>query len=414
MSIAIKAENISKAYRLGQISTGTLSRDIERWWASKRGKSDPFLKIDQNLKKENQNEIYWSLKNLNFSIEQGDSIGIVGKNGAGKSTLLKILSQVTKPTSGCIKIKGRIASLLEVGTGFHPELTGRENIFLNGAILGMNKSEIVKKFDEILDFSGVEQFVDTPVKRYSSGMYVRLAFAVAANLESEILIVDEVLAVGDSEFQNKCLGKMNDLSNTHGRTVLFVSHNLNSISTLTKKSILLEKGELVEFSDTESILSKYLIRVSNDLNYSFKGETNFLELELLLNNVKSIFTLDTFNLNFSLKTKNILKKITVGFIVKDIQENVVLGIYGRDQLLEGVEISKFYSGNIEIKDFGLMPGVYSISFGVYSGPNPISTFDNCLRFKVDESNCFVPNKILMESSIIRNTATANWQIENLI
>src|SRR6476620_8571981 len=218
MGIAIKVENLSKAYQLGEIGTGTLSRDLERYWAKFRGKEDPFLRIGESndRTKKGESDIVWSLKDLNFEIKQGDAVGIIGRNGAGKSTLLKILSRVTSPTTGSVKVKGRIASLLEVGTGFHPELSGRENIFLNGAILGMRKAEIKRKFDEIVDFSGVERYIDTPVKIYSSGMYVRLAFAVAAHRESEILIVDEVLAVGDAEFQKKCLGKMNDVSKGEG------------------------------------------------------------------------------------------------------------------------------------------------------------------------------------------------------
>jgi len=226
MAKALKVDNLSKAYQLGDFGTGTISRDLERYWARLRGKDDPFLKIGETNDRTSKgvSDVVWSLKDLDFEIEQGDAVGIIGRNGAGKSTLLKILSRVTSPTTGTIKVKGRIASLLEVGTGFHPELTGRENIFLNGAILGMRKAEIKRKFDEIVDFSGVERYIDTPVKRYSSGMYVRLAFAVAAYLESEILIVDEVLAVGDAEFQKKCLGKMGDISKGEGRTVLFVSY----------------------------------------------------------------------------------------------------------------------------------------------------------------------------------------------
>jgi lipopolysaccharide transport system ATP-binding protein len=213
MPVAIKVENLSKAYQLGEIGTGTISRDLERWFAKVRGKEDPFLKIGEanDRATKGTSDVVWSLRDINFEIQQGEAVGIIGRNGAGKSTLLKILSRVTAPTSGKIKVKGRIASLLEVGTGFHPELTGRENIFLNGAILGMREKEIARKFDEIVDFAGVERYIDTPVKRYSSGMYVRLAFAVAAYLESEILIVDEVLAVGDAEFQKKCLGKCTPL-----------------------------------------------------------------------------------------------------------------------------------------------------------------------------------------------------------
>jgi len=229
MAVAIHAENLSKAYQLGTIGTGTLSNDLVRWFAKVRGKEDPFLKIgavNHSLIK-NGNELVWSLKDLNFEIQQGEAVGIIGRNGAGKSTLLKLLSRVTAPTRGYIKGNGRIASLLEVGTGFHPELTGRENIFLNGTILGMRKREISRKFDEIVDFSGIEKYIDTPVKRYSSGMYVRLAFAVAAYLESEILIVDEILAVGDIEFQKKCIGKMDAVSKEAGRTILFVSHQVS-------------------------------------------------------------------------------------------------------------------------------------------------------------------------------------------
>ncbi|HSH65000.1 MAG TPA: ABC transporter ATP-binding protein, partial [Bacteroidia bacterium] len=210
--IVIKAENISKQYRLGQVGTGSLSTDLTKWWYKLNGKEDPFLSVgeENNRAEKGSSNYVWSLKDVNFEIQRGESVGIIGRNGAGKSTLLKILSRVTSPSTGIIKAKGKIASLLEVGTGFHPDLTGRENIFLNGAILGMQRSEIIDKFDEIVDFSGVERYIDTPVKRYSSGMYVRLAFAVAAHLDPEILIVDEVLAVGDAEFQKKCLGKMKD------------------------------------------------------------------------------------------------------------------------------------------------------------------------------------------------------------
>src|ERR1700712_3952578 len=246
MAKAIKVENLSKAYQLGDFGTGTVSRDLERFWARVRGKEDPFLKIGEvnDRTTKSTSNVVWSLKDLNFDIEQGDAVGIIGRNGAGKNTLLKILSRVTSPTTGSIKVKGRIASLLEVGTGFHPELSGRENIFLNGAILGMRKTEIKRKFDEIVDFAGVDRYIDTPVKRYSSGMYVRLAFAVAAHLESEILIVDEVLAVGDAEFQKKGLGKMGEVSKGEGRTVLFVSHNMGAIINLCNTGILLDRGSI--------------------------------------------------------------------------------------------------------------------------------------------------------------------------
>lgn len=260
MATAIKTENLSKIYRLGEIGTGTISRDLERWWAKMRGKEDPFLKIGQANDRavKGESDIVYSLRDINFEIQQGEAVGIIGKNGAGKSTLLKILSRVTSPTTGKIEIKGRIASLLEVGTGFHPELTGRENIYLNGAILGMRKKEITRKLDEIIDFSGVERYIDTPVKRYSSGMYVRLAFAVAAHLESEVLIVDEVLAVGDADFQKKCLGKMKDVSTNDGRTILFVSHNLSAIKSLCKQGIILDKGIISYNGDANTAVSRYL------------------------------------------------------------------------------------------------------------------------------------------------------------
>lgn len=258
-NIAIKVENLSKAYQLGQIGTGTISNDLKRWYAEIRGKEDPFLKIgEENVRNvKGSSNVVWSLKDINFEIEQGDAIGIIGRNGAGKSTLLKILSKITAPTTGKISGEGRIASLLEVGTGFHPELSGRENIFLNGAILGMRKKEIQRKLEEIVDFAGIERYIDTPVKRYSSGMYVRLAFAVAAHLESEILIIDEVLAVGDAEFQKKCLGKMGEVSTEEGRTVLFVSHNMAAINTLCKKGIVLSNGLLQFYGNKLEAIQKY-------------------------------------------------------------------------------------------------------------------------------------------------------------
>ena len=259
----ISIENVSKAYRLGQIGGGTLREDFSRWCAKLRGKPDPFLKIGQEHLARRMGELFWALDDVSFEVEEGEVLGIIGRNGAGKSTLLKILSQVTTPTSGEIKIKGRIASLLEVGTGFHPELTGRENVFLNGAILGMTKAEIRKNFDEIVAFSGIEEFVDTPVKRYSSDMYVRLAFAVAAHLEPEILIVDEVLAVGDAEFQKKCVGKMQDVSRG-GRTVLFVSHNLTVISSLCQRAVLLEAGRKRMEGTPEEVVSSYIQSGASD------------------------------------------------------------------------------------------------------------------------------------------------------
>jgi lipopolysaccharide transport system ATP-binding protein len=256
-STVISVENVSKAYHLGQIGSGTLSYDLKAWWAKARGKPNPLLKIGQDSHGNQEGETIWALRDVSFSVEEGGILGIIGRNGAGKSTLLKILSRVTAPTQGHIRLKGRVASLLEVGTGFHPELTGRENIYLNGAILGMRKSEIDRKYDEIVAFSEVEQFIDTPVKRYSSGMYVRLAFGVAAHLEPEILVVDEVLAVGDAEFQKKCLGKMGDVAQS-GRTVLFVSHNMSAVLRLTQEAIVLQQGRLALKAPTPEAVDFYL------------------------------------------------------------------------------------------------------------------------------------------------------------
>ena len=261
MSTAIEFNNVSKLYRLGLVSSGTLSNDLKRWWQmSILGKEDPFLKVGSvnDRSKAADSEYVWALKDIDFKVEQGDVVGIIGKNGAGKSTLLKLLSKVTGPTTGTIKAKGRIASLLEVGTGFHSELTGRENIYMNGTILGMTKKEIDGKIDEIVDFSGCERYIDTPVKRYSSGMTVRLGFAVAAHLDPEILVVDEVLAVGDAEFQKKAIGKMQEVSQGEGRTVLFVSHNMESIKNLCKSGVILENGKTIFFGTATECVNKYI------------------------------------------------------------------------------------------------------------------------------------------------------------
>lgn len=245
MTTAIQVSNLAKLYRLGEVGTGSLAHDFNRWWHKLRGKGDPYARIGEanDRTTKGETDYVWALKDVSFDIQQGEVVGIIGRNGAGKSTLLKILSRVTSPTSGSIKAKGRIASLLEVGTGFHPELTGRENIYLNGAILGMRKHEITRKLDEIIDFSGCERYIDTPVKRYSSGMYVRLAFAVAAHLEPEIMVIDEVLAVGDGDFQKKCLGKMRSMHD-QGRTVIIVSHQMTMITSLCDRGIVMKNGSV--------------------------------------------------------------------------------------------------------------------------------------------------------------------------
>jgi lipopolysaccharide transport system ATP-binding protein len=256
MSVVIQVNNVSKKYQLGRVGTQSFRGDFQRWWAKRIGKEDPFTKVTEEIN--DKSGEFWALRDVSFKVEQGDAVGIIGKNGAGKSTLLKILSRITLPTTGSIKAKGRIASLLEVGTGFNPDLTGRENIFLNAAILGMTKQEVKQKFDEIVDFSGVEKFIDTPVKRYSSGMYVRLAFAVAAHLESEILILDEVLAVGDAEFQKKCLGKMDDVAHKQGRTILFVSHSIGMVKTICNKGVFLKQGIINKLGDVQDVIEAYL------------------------------------------------------------------------------------------------------------------------------------------------------------
>ena len=257
---AIEFENISKQYRLGLVSTGTLSHDLNRFWQTKvLHREDPYLKVGElnDRAHKGDSEYVWALKDINFKVEQGDVVGIIGRNGAGKSTLLKLLSRVTAPTTGTIRARGRIASLLEVGTGFHPEMTGRENIYMNGAIMGMNRAEITRKLDEIVDFSGCERYLDTPVKRYSSGMTVRLGFAIAAHLEPEILVVDEVLAVGDAEFQKKAIGKMQDVSRGGGRTVLFVSHNMGAVKNLCKRGIVLNQGQVAYDGSAENAINFY-------------------------------------------------------------------------------------------------------------------------------------------------------------
>jgi lipopolysaccharide transport system ATP-binding protein len=304
----LKIENLSKQYRLGTIGTGTISHDLNRWWYKVRGKEDPFLKIgDVNDRATKGTSDYvWALKDINFKVQQGEVLGIIGKNGAGKSTLLKILSKVTSPTTGSIKSKGRIASLLEVGTGFHPELTGRENIFLNGAILGMTKKEINEKLEEIISFAGVERYIDTPVKRYSSGMKVRLAFSVAAHLEPDILVVDEVLAVGDAEFQKKAIGKMQDISKGEGRTVLFVSHNMAAVKKLCTSGILLEKGKIQSIGNIDKILNVYQKEGKKILEYSRNScnkEFYFKRISLL-SDTNNFYSEDEIPISFEIESNS--------------------------------------------------------------------------------------------------------------
>lgn len=326
---AIKVENLSKIYRLGEIGTGSIGQDVDRWFRTKiLGKEDPFLKIGETNDRANKgaSNIVYSLSDINFEIQQGDAVGIIGRNGAGKSTLLKILSRVTTPTTGRINIKGRVASLLEVGTGFHPELTGRENIYLNGAILGMRKREIDRKLDEIIDFSGVERYIDTPVKRYSSGMYVRLAFAVAAHLESEILIVDEVLAVGDAEFQKKCLGKMGEVSKGEGRTVLFVSHNMAAVQSLCGRGIWLENGAICSVNNIQYILKDYQESNLISTRKNFLSDFNeFIIIQNISVDTDEITVDQEFEIIFELTNLTNSKTLSIGFDVKAANADVLFG-----------------------------------------------------------------------------------------
>ena len=332
-NVAIRVEDLGKLYRLGEIGTGTLSHDLNRAWARLRGREDPFSKIGEanDRTKKGSSDFVWSLKDVNFEVKQGEVLGIIGRNGAGKSTLLKILSKVTAPTTGRVKVRGRIASLLEVGTGFHPELTGRENIFLNGAILGMTKGEIRSKFDEIVDFSGVERYIDTPVKRYSSGMYVRLAFAVAAYLEPEILIVDEVLAVGDAEFQQKCIGRMKDVSVNDGRTVLFVSHNMSAVSQLCSHGLLMENGRVAYNDLMDNVISRYLESSNADSNSYVAQENSAKPVQILSastvnNNHKLTAEFghdEDINLIFTIKNNSKEKGVRCNVAFWDVMDNLI-------------------------------------------------------------------------------------------
>lgn len=342
--IAIRVEHLYKQYRLGMVTTGTITHDLNRWWHKIQGKEDPYQKVttENDRADKTLSEYVWALNDINFEVKKGEVLGIIGKNGAGKSTLLKILSKVTSPTKGNIKVNGRIASLLEVGTGFHPELSGRENIFLNGAILGMTKSEIKSKFDEIVEFSGVDKYIDTPVKRYSSGMYVRLAFAVAAHLESEILIVDEVLAVGDAEFQKKCLGKMKDVSLGEGRTVLFVSHNMSAVETLCNTCISLKHGRFLESGAPQHIVKNYLKNASSDsrkLTFTDPekalGNESIRIMSAIVENASSAdkdALLDVTNaIDISLTVVNLTSEniLSVGFDMKTVKGDTLFGTGGK-------------------------------------------------------------------------------------
>ncbi|MFC6246012.1 ABC transporter ATP-binding protein [Flavobacterium psychroterrae] len=396
--IILKAENISKQYRLGQVGTGTLIHDLNRWWHQVRGKENPYLKIgDTNDRSTKGNSDYvWALQDINFEVESGEVLGIIGKNGAGKSTLLKILSKVTAPTTGSIKSRGRIASLLEVGTGFNGEMTGRENVFLNGAILGMTKKEITSKLDEIIEFSGCERYIDTPVKRYSSGMTVRLAFAVAAFLEPEILVIDEVLAVGDAEFQKKAIGKMQDISREGGRTVLFVSHNMAAVKSLCTRGIVLENGTIKFNGDIDQALDVYLSN-DNDTEHSIVFDENtkregsrnleFVSLEIRNQNNKlsQEFSIgDDLNIKFKLKNNSNESRSEVAIQIKSSDEMPIFHIMARDSNYELKHTYNEEEYNVVLKDLRLFPGFYNITLisANTTGHEIYDNIENALSFQV--------------------------------
>jgi len=394
-NIAIKVEDLGKLYRLGQVGTGTLSHDLNRWWARMRGKEDPFVKIGETNDRttKGSSDYVWSLKDVSFKVKQGEVLGIIGRNGAGKSTLLKILSKVTTPTTGKIKVNGRIASLLEVGTGFHPELTGRENIFLNGAILGMSKAEIRSKFDEIVDFAGVERYIDTPVKRYSSGMYVRLAFAVAAFLEPEILIVDEVLAVGDAEFQKKCLGRMKDVSVNDGRTVLFVSHSMTAVKNLCNQVAHMSQGTLLELGPTEEIVNSYLSKnLNNPLVQKFEQPENApgndkvrikrFEVCPITANANELITIHTpIDIEFEFWNFKEGARINLSMMVYTNTEECVFNVATESKVLS----KGIHKGVCSIPGNLLNDNIYTISMMVVEDrSNSLFFYENAVSFEVNE------------------------------
>jgi homopolymeric O-antigen transport system ATP-binding protein len=401
MSIILKIENISKQYRLGLVGTGSLGHDLNRFLHRVRGKEDPYLKVgavsDRSAKA--TEDYVWALRDINFEVEEGEVLGIIGKNGAGKSTLLKLLSRVTSPTTGIIKSRGRIASLLEVGTGFHPELTGRENIYLNGAILGMTKAEIASKIDEIIDFSGCELYIDTPTKRYSSGMTVRLAFAVAAHLEPDILVIDEVLAVGDAEFQKKAIGKMQDISSGEGRTVLFVSHNMASVKQLCTRAIVLGNGCTVFEGKTNDAIDYYLNTNSSESNFHYKNDTpnpdsDILEVTVVKNDRPSdLFAFnDSVGILFKLKISKNDLNARLGLKVKDQLDRNIFST--NIELEDFIESQGEYLFKMVIPDSLLAPNYYRLFIGLHVFKKyMIRKLDGKIHFKIEETGSKFQNHV---------------------
>jgi len=399
-NIILKAENISKQYRLGTVGTGTLKHDLNRWWHQIRGKEDPYLKIGETNDRSTKGEsdYVWALQDINFEIAKGEIVGVIGKNGAGKSTLLKILSRVTSPTTGSVKFGGRVASLLEVGTGFNGEMTGRENIFLNGAILGMTKKEIASKLDEIIDFSGCERYIDTPVKRYSSGMYVRLAFAVAAFLEPEILIVDEVLAVGDAEFQKKAIGKMQDISKGQGRTVLFVSHNMAAVKSLCTRGIVLEYGKVVYEGGIDDAINRYLSVKKDSINLIDRkdriGAGNVKITDVKIIDADKIMTGS--NMKIEIVYETIVEEFVInefGVSIWDFKENKIISLSStfKNQL---DDISKSGTVICEIPDIPLVKGSYILNCFVSSLFGLEDYIESVDEFDVEENDVFGTGKTI--------------------
>jgi len=395
MSTAIKFENISKQYRLGLVSTQTLSHDLNRWWQTNiRGKEDPYLKIGDvnDRSKKGESDYVWALKDINFEVQQGDVLGIIGKNGAGKSTLLKILSKVTAPTTGTIKAAGRIASLLEVGTGFHPEMTGRENIYMNGAIMGMTKAEITRKLDEIIDFSGVERYIDTPAKRYSSGMTVRLGFAIAAHLDPEILVVDEVLAVGDAEFQKKAIGKMQDISKGEGRTVLFVSHNMGAVRSLCKTGIVLKDGYVSYAGIVDGAIDHYFETKAGAVGAVYenlnKESTDIINIKLtgIDDETKDIFRFEEFIIvNFELNIDaKLISSLCLGVSVFDKFERKIFN--ENLNLKELINEGGTHRIKMKIPHSFLVPNFYKVTAGLHI-PNQrfVGNRDASVDFVVEDT-----------------------------
>lgn len=417
----ISIENLSKEYHLGTIGTGTFYNDLKVWLAKQRGKPNPLAKVDDVDYGNRDGEAIWALKDVSLEVNQGEALGIIGRNGAGKSTLLKILSRVTAPTSGIIKVKGRIASLLEVGTGFHPELTGRENTYLNGAILGMSREEVNRKFDEIVDFSGVEKFIDTPVKRYSSGMYVRLAFAVAAHLESEILVVDEVLAVGDAEFQKKCLGKMGDVTNK-GRTVLFVSHNMASISQLCSRCILLDKGNLKINDSTDKVVEQYFLNAFPVTSLKKDVSTYPRQLnagqKLLITNVEiipssgdRIFFRQGFQIKLNVKTFDDLSNVEFGIGFNNIKGTRLLTITSENFIAKQIKKNSNINVILDISNNILPPSTYVLAVGASSGGDfSIDSVPEALTFEVATDSTSTKYQLRSDLGV---RLLENWEIEYL-